>query len=141
MPYVMQEARRGVRLVLPRLFALIAVLQGCAGAPPSAVLALDTTLTTASIPQIRPMLSDRLLAEDVPSIVSALAPEGSGKSWQNGQTGAHGKIVSAFAADDAGRSCITFTTTRESFEGVGLYDGKACEDAAGVLRLVRLVMQ
>ncbi|WP_265515824.1 RT0821/Lpp0805 family surface protein [Nitratireductor luteus] len=127
-------------MVLLRLFVLIAVLQGCASAPQE-VLAPDTTLITASIQEARPLLSDPLLAEDAPSIVSALALGSSGKAWQNGTTGAHGEIVSAFAANETGRSCIAFTTTRESFDGVGLYDGKACEDAAGALRLVRLEMR
>ncbi|UUP18766.1 RT0821/Lpp0805 family surface protein [Nitratireductor thuwali] len=126
-------------MVLPRLFVLIAVLQGCAG-PPTEALSPDA-LTTGSVPEAQPVVSDRLLAQDAPSIVSALAPGSSGKAWQNRETGAHGEIVSAFAANEAGRSCIAFTTTRESFDGVGLYDGKACEDAAGALRLLRLDMR
>lgn len=121
------------------LAAVIALGQGCAG-PISAKSAPDLGLTTASITERNVAFEgDESLLSDGRAILTALsATDLSGNAalpWENEDSGARGLITAYGAEQRDGRECLAFTTTRENFDGIGLYRGTACEDAAGVLRL------
>jgi hypothetical protein len=102
--------------------------------------ALDMALTTAAVPSAPPVFPDEGLAADGQAILTALstnapAEEATGLSWENPDSGARG-LITAYAGDaEEGQKCFAFTTTRESFDGISLYEGKACKDSAGILRM------
>lgn len=121
------------------LAAFLALGQGCAG-PISATSAPDLGLTTASIAQRNAAFEgDERLLSDSHAILSALsATDLSGNAalpWENEDSGARGLIMAYGAEQRDGQECLAFTTTRENFDGIGLYRGTACKDASGVLRL------
>lgn len=141
-----QGAETAGRLALSAKIALIALLaafaQGCAGGTDSRV-ALDTGLTTRSVSPEGSVFTDEGLLADGLAMLAVLSESGeAGETalpWENPESGARG-LITAFAEEiDDGRECIAFTTTRENFEGIGLYRGTACEDARGNLRLRELV--
>lgn len=53
-----------------------------------------------------------------------------GIGWANTDTGSRGTISTISESRDTGFLCRRFMTTRESFEGVHLYQGEACLGAA-----------
>ena len=57
--------------------------------------------------------------------------------WANADTGSRGAISSLVEEKAAGVLCRRFTTSRESFDGVALYNGQACMVAPGVWRMER----
>ncbi len=126
--------RNAVRVAV--LTAATAVVCACSGGS-GGMGAVDTRITTASVPTAIP--GD--LVPDGKAMLSALSggaqPGGSSDmSWENPESGARGVIISSEKAEHS--KCLGFTATRQSFDGIALYQGTACEDAAGVLRLLRL---
>ena len=51
--------------------------------------------------------------------------------WANSGTGSRGTITELVELKDVGRTCRSFTATRESFDGVALYRGQLCMAGAG----------
>jgi len=120
--------RKGVCLAILSLLA-----QSCASGN---VVTVDTAVKTASVPQVPSVFADEEAASDGKAILSALSADASdGLQWENPENGARGTITALGDEVEDGRNCLAFTTTRENFDGVGLYQGKACEDSAGVLRM------
>lgn len=131
--------------LLSRAAVLTAVLvfgAACAGKHQEEA-ASGPTITTASIVSHVPDFSDEALLADGGAMLSALSKTDlSGEKatpWQNVESGASGLITAYSQELRDGQRCLAFTTTRESFDGIGLYRGTACEDAAGILRLHELV--
>lgn len=54
--------------------------------------------------------------------------------WANSDTGARGAIAGLTEQKDNGTLCRSFTTSRESFDGVALYKGEVCMVGAGAWR-------
>jgi surface antigen len=52
-------------------------------------------------------------------------------AWANADTGSKGAISTLVESQEKGQLCRKFTTTRESFDGVALYEGKACMAGPG----------
>ncbi len=46
--------------------------------------------------------------------------------WANPQTGARGAISNLVEAKEGRSLCRSFTTSRERFDGVGVYKGEVC---------------
>lgn len=65
----------------------------------------------------------------------ALAANGQPMAWANSDTGSRGAITALDEYQDQGRLCRRFTTSRESFDGVALYQGEACKAQAGDWRM------
>ncbi|WEX07846.1 RT0821/Lpp0805 family surface protein [Chelativorans sp. AA-79] len=137
-----QEAETGRRLALralgraAALFIISVSMQACVIGGKKA--SLDTVLTTGSVTEPARVFPDKGLAADGRAILSALSSspdETAGLSWENPESGARGLITAYSAREEESGDCLAFMTTRESFDGVGLYEGKACKDAAGVLRM------
>lgn len=57
--------------------------------------------------------------------------------WANAETGARGQITGIAEAKGKGTLCRTFSTSRESFDGVSMFRGEACMVASGAWRMVR----
>jgi hypothetical protein len=55
--------------------------------------------------------------------------------WANPDTGSRGAIASLTEQKNDGTLCRAFTTSRESFDGVGLYKGEVCMVGAGAWRM------
>ena len=133
-----QETETGCRLAL-RAFARAAALLAVSVSVQACVIggqkaSLDTVLTTGSVPQQAPVFPDENLARDGQAILQALSTnpeETAGLPWENPESGARG-LITAYSGE---AGCLAFTTTRESFDGIGLYEGKACRDASGNLRM------
>jgi len=56
-------------------------------------------------------------------------------AWANADTGSRGAITGVEESRKDGELCRRFTATRESFDGVGLFKGKACMVAPGAWQL------
>lgn len=55
--------------------------------------------------------------------------------WANAGTGSRGTITALAEHKDKGTLCRRFTTSRESFDGVSLYQGEVCMAAPGAWRM------
>ena len=125
------------------LLALAAVLclSGCMSSGNSAVsaLSLDTNTTGAITPLSADseIMSDEIVIRD---IVAALGPNelGAARPWSNALTGSAGVISGLTQTADAGRTCRVFQTTRHGFDGVALFNGRACRRPDGGWDLVAL---
>ena len=108
------------------------VFSGCGSAGFSLESAVpDTSIVTGSISREPATASDSTRQSDeviVRAAVSAAIVEevNDGIGWANADTGSRGTINGISENRDTGFLCRRFTTTRESFEGVHLYQGEAC---------------
>jgi hypothetical protein len=57
--------------------------------------------------------------------------------WANSETGASGTITAISERRDGPIVCRSFTTSRQRFDGVAIYDGEACSAGAGEWILTR----
>lgn len=117
-------------------------LAGCGAGFSLDGVGADRSITTGSIGQPGKALDGR--ASDEAAIRSAVAAWMPGQvppdtvPWVNSNTGSVGAI--ARVADDAGDSglCRVFSATRESFDGVSAYDGRACSRNGGAWTVLSL---
>ena len=56
-------------------------------------------------------------------------------SWANAETGASGRITAIVETRGKGTLCRSFSASRESFDGVGMYKGETCMVASGAWRM------
>lgn len=90
---------------------------------------VDETLQTSSVGAAT---SDEARLSDSATIRNAVSAAdiealGSGPlAWANSDTGSRGTISGVSESKAAGVLCRTFTASRESYDGVGLYKGEAC---------------
>ncbi|KFB10774.1 hypothetical protein EL18_01814 [Nitratireductor basaltis] len=120
------------------LTMLAFTLAACVGAGrglETTARSIDRELTTATIAPQKPTLPEIML-EDIPFMLSALTnvPEEADSTqslrWENVETGARGVLTASATTADT-PSCRAVTTTRESFEGINLYQGEACRLPSG----------
>lgn len=102
---------------------------------PLVALRVDRT-QTGSIPVARPD-TDTLSDEGIITEAVAQAEPDSPYPWSNSATGAAGVINSYSETEIDGRNCRNFSTSRHSFEGIGVYSGQACQTADGHWALER----
>ncbi|WP_292318625.1 RT0821/Lpp0805 family surface protein, partial [Mesorhizobium sp.] len=55
--------------------------------------------------------------------------------WANAGTGSRGSITELVELKDGGLTCRRFNATRESFDGVAMYQGELCIADAGGWRM------
>ena len=107
-------------------------LAGCGGRGFSIEdVAPDTSIVTGSIAPQRPSgVSDEATIRNAVSsaIVDEIGEAGIG--WANAGTGSRGAIREVRETRDGAYLCRSFAATRESFEGVHLYRGETCLNAA-----------
>lgn len=116
-------------------------LSGCMSAGSSAVsaLSIDPQTTSAILPLSAEseILSDETVIRDM---VGGLSPEelSAPLPWSNTLTGSAGVISSFTTLTDGAKTCRLFQTTRHSFDGVALFDGRTCQRSDGGWDLVNL---
>lgn len=58
-------------------------------------------------------------------------------AWVNADTGASGTITAIHEVRAGDQICRSFKTSRQSFDGIALYDGEACTSGRGEWTLTR----
>lgn len=90
----------------------------------------DPALVTGSVTSEAPPDPDRLSDEaTIRNAVSSANLDMIGPqplSWANKDTGSRGAVSHIIEAKREGSLCRTFETSRESFEGIAMFAGKAC---------------
>ncbi|WP_159590683.1 RT0821/Lpp0805 family surface protein [Chelativorans xinjiangense] len=115
------------------LFVFAALAHGCAASAQDAVgQRSDGTITTASVPAVT-AAGEETDAEIVLAVLAREVLDAVGHEWENPVSGARGRITAVTRQEADGQDCLAFTTTRQSFDGIHLYRGLACEDATGFL--------
>ncbi|MGJ8571783.1 MAG: RT0821/Lpp0805 family surface protein [Hoeflea sp.] len=116
-------------------------LSACMGGGSSAVSALgiDNTTTAAITPLSAEseILSDETLIRDLVGNLGEDELIGS-QPWSNSLTGSAGVVSNFTTLTDGKKSCRLFQTTRHSFDGVGLLNGRVCRRPDGGWDLVSL---
>jgi hypothetical protein len=128
------------RLDRALLVCVSLLVSGCTsgGLEPGEV---DRTLLTSDIQpasgeQADPgRLSDESTIRNAVSSADIASLAGASLPWANAETGARGIISGLAESRQNDLLCRRFTTTRESFDGVRLFEGEACMLSAGAWRL------
>lgn len=93
-------------------------------------LGTDRTLTTQSIAKSAqapdPRVSDEAAIRATVSGWMPASPPPDLVPWVNSNTGSAGAIKAISRATDRGVPCSIFVASREGFDGVGRYSGRAC---------------
>ncbi|KQT88063.1 RT0821/Lpp0805 family surface protein [Aurantimonas sp. Leaf443] len=127
------------------LLVALGLLQGCVVAGPSLEDAVDTGLVTGSIrpvpaageasnPEVESderTVRNAISAADIARLGEADVP------WANSATGTSGVITAIQEVQEGGNLCRNFKTSRQRFDGIALYEGKACTRGDGEWTLVR----
>ena len=127
-----------MRRFFQRLLTVLTVvlpLCACGSAGGLSKVEADPALVTGSVEQADVVDSTQNSdANTVRNAVSAANLDMSGGVpllWANRDTGSRGTVNQISESDKDGIVCRTFETSRESFEGVSLYKGNACQGADG----------
>ncbi|WP_246665997.1 RT0821/Lpp0805 family surface protein [Aquamicrobium sp. LC103] len=95
-------------------------------------IAVDRSIVTGSVSPKPVVLPDPVRVSDETTIRNAVtsanieAIAGGALSWANVETGSQGSIGQIIEMRDQGMLCRQFVASRESFDGVSLYAGRAC---------------
>ena len=124
---------------------LVASLAGCStsmlGLGGTSDKNIDSTLVTSTVGPALPAgdseaQSDALIVRNAVSAADLTALGVSPLAWANTDTGSRGAVHSLIEEKtDAGVVCRKFTTTRERFDGISLYDGRVCMVAPGMWQI------
>lgn len=107
---------------------------------------VDRTIVTSNIPASTTS-DDSNLADDQATIRNAVssadveALAGKNIAWANPDTGSRGAIKQLTESKTGELLCRQFTATRESFDGVALFKGKACSIGDGAWRMQAFAAQ
>lgn len=91
-------------------------------APDNSIITGSIAAKTASLPKVDLGGDEQAMREKI-----AAAPNSSTLNWQNEATGSRGTMSILNNFVENGNQCRTFKTTRESFNGIMIYQGKACQ--------------
>lgn len=122
------------------LLAAMLPLCACASGFSLEKAEIDQTILTGSVSESGAPVADPERLSDEATIrnaVSSADPELGGVPlpWANAGTGSRGTITALAEHKDEGPLCRRFTTSRESFDGVSLYQGEVCMVAPGAWRM------
>jgi surface antigen len=113
------------------VFLAVSFQSGCAMTRNSMdKAATDPSLVTNSVPET-PAVSQEQISDEA-TIRNAVSSANLGVlgpkplSWANQDTGSSGTVSDIAEAKEDGQLCRKFKTSRESFEGIALFAGKAC---------------
>lgn len=102
--------------------------------------AVDSNTTAAISPQTVATGDTETVSDEVTvrNAVSSVDPNATSNqiAWANADTGSRGAITALIERKENDVLCRSFTTTRESFDGVALYKGKACMDDGGAWQMM-----
>lgn len=124
---------------LAMVLAAAAVASGCGGGFSLDRFGADKSLTTNSIgggnarPDSRAS-DEAAISATIAAWMPGVAPPDT-VPWVNSNTGSTGAIEKLSDSVERGRQCRSFTVSRESFDGVGRYRGKACSADGGLWKV------
>jgi hypothetical protein len=100
-------------------------------------IAKDTSIITGSVsssdkPKDDAEISDAVTIRNVVSALDLDAGAPSMLAWANAETGSRGALSSIREHSESGTLCRRFEATRESFDGVALYQGESCLASGGI---------
>ena len=118
------------------LLAVGLLVAGCGAGSASLQAQTDPSMVGAVSPQTAASgdvekLSDEATIRNAVTSADVSQISGNEIAWANADTGSKGAISALVESKEQGQLCRKFTTTRESFDGVALYEGKACMAAPG----------
>jgi hypothetical protein len=102
---------------------------------------VDQSILTGAVSESGAPIADPERLSDEATIRNAVSSadiEGLGGEplpWANAGTGSRGAITALAEHKENGSLCRRFTTSRESYDGVGLYRGEVCMAAPGAWRM------
>lgn len=136
----MHMSKSWQRVDIAGLIAATVFLAGCGGGGLSmSKVETDHSITTSTpslaITDNTTMLSDQSIIRNAVSAADIETVGNAGLSWANTDTGSRGAISSITEYAEAGSTCRKFVVSRESFDGVSLYDGDACLVGGGAWKL------
>jgi len=103
---------------------------------------VDRSLLTGSVqsgtqaPVDAERVSDEATIRNAVSSADVTGLGGGALAWANADTGSRGAISNLVESRDNGALCRKFITSRESYDGVGLYHGEVCMAGSGVWRML-----
>jgi hypothetical protein len=101
---------------------------------------VDRSIVTSSAPA-KVTSSDADSASDQTTIGNAVSSadieelRGQAVPWANAGTGSRGSITELAELKDRGQTCRRFKASRESFDGVAMFEGELCLASAGGWRM------
>jgi hypothetical protein len=124
------------RLVLrSAILCMVVPLAGCGAGGFSLDQAdVDKSLVTSSTgsrPVDSDIAADQAMIRNAVSSADVESLAGRALPWANADTGSRGEITALAQSREGGRLCRRFTASRESFDGVAVYKGQACQVSAG----------
>ena len=99
---------------------------------------VDQNVQTGALASAAPDSTQISDSATIRNAVSAADIEAMGSAplaWANSDTGSRGTISSVAETRAAGVLCRKFTASRESYAGVGVYQGETCLDERGGWRM------
>ena len=136
-----EKTRKLRRAVLALALSTCFGLSACMGGGSSALsaLAIDKTTTGAITPLSAEseILSDETVIRDLVGNLSQDELVVS-QPWSNSLTGSAGVVSNFTTLTDGDKTCRLFQTTRHSFDGVALLNGRVCRRPDGGWDLVSL---
>lgn len=107
-------------------------------------IARDTSIITGSVsPSAKPNdateISDAATIRNVVSALDLDAGPPSILAWANAETGSRGALSEISEHSESGMRCRRFEATRESFDGVALYQGESCLASGGMWAMTTFV--
>jgi 17 kDa outer membrane surface antigen len=101
---------------------------------------VDRTFYTSNVPAPRTTVevervSDEATIRNAVTSADVETLAGAPLPWANAETGARGQVTGIVETRGKGSLCRSFSATRESFDGVGMYRGEACMVASGAWRM------
>lgn len=101
---------------------------------------VDQAIVTSTVAPVPPApdaeaQSDALTVRNAISSADLSTLAGAPLAWANADTGSRGAISAVTEDSQQGQVCRKFTTTRESFDGISLYQGRACMVAPGTWQM------
>jgi len=118
------------------LFVLLVPMQGCTSngwkldkpSPDSSVLTGSIATGQNNFNDTISLLDQKII-RDVVAATDKKNLSSQALGWSNSNTGSRGVISALAEVKDHGKTCRTFQTTREAFDGIMLFSGKTCEEA------------
>jgi hypothetical protein len=129
-----------IRNAAPVLMAMF-LLAGCAKGFSLGKADVDRSLYTntvsgnATAAADPARLSDEATIRNAVSSADLIDTNGQTLAWANSETGSRGSISNIIEYKDSGSLCRRFQASRESFDGVTMFNGDTCLGAAGDWRL------
>jgi len=135
-----RHRRPGAPVIAALCAALLA--SGCGGGFSLDRFGADRSLTTGSVGAASARADSRVSDEAaITATITAWMPGMTPPDtvpWVNSNTGSTGAISRIADVMDRGRQCRDFKVSRESFDGVGFYRGRACSAGTGAWKVETL---